>query len=485
MPYFPAVPIAGNASYEALREERPLLLQAAVYCASFGALSQDKQEDVGKVVMDLFSAKAMSEGPKSTELIQAIQAAVLYYRTTKHHTHVAAWQFIELAGGLAEDIGIGGPHRPPSLNVPAGGPYIDSSEAWRTWLVCHLLSATLALFMRKPNASSWDERDEGNLEMLEYSHSRMDTDELLAQHIRAERLCDNIAAQQCLYEGLPTVDPADALVQSSMRRLADSITDWKAHIPPTIDPPIMGFWENIAMLYLHEPVLHTATNKMSFSAPFIAQRISVVDFPSPLVTQEHIASIYKIRESVHAVIDLVAAFDNSYLIALPAMYFPGRVAYSIFVLSKLYVALTAPGNTFGAFVDPESLLLDEYLEKMVAAHVRVAAIDDLCGQARILSASYKIREWLQGYKANFSQATAKNRQGSGDFQVPSYSSSYNTMSTSSTALPAGWSNMNFIDSTNSLGLEEFFSDPFLTDWFPQQYDQTVAMTLSAPGTGYI
>lgn len=70
VPYFPAVPIAGDQSYESLRRERPLLLQSAVYCASFGALSLDKQEDVGKIVMDLFAAKAMAEGEKSAELIQ-------------------------------------------------------------------------------------------------------------------------------------------------------------------------------------------------------------------------------------------------------------------------------------------------------------------------------------------------------------------------------------------------------------------------------
>lgn len=70
VPYFPAVPIAGDQSYTRLRKERPLLLQSAIYCASFGALPLEKQEDVGKVVMDLFAAKAMGEGEKSAELIQ-------------------------------------------------------------------------------------------------------------------------------------------------------------------------------------------------------------------------------------------------------------------------------------------------------------------------------------------------------------------------------------------------------------------------------
>lgn len=70
VPYFPAVPIAGDQSYEHLRKSRPLLLQAAIYCASFGSLPLEKQEDVGKVILDLFAAKALAEGEKSAELIQ-------------------------------------------------------------------------------------------------------------------------------------------------------------------------------------------------------------------------------------------------------------------------------------------------------------------------------------------------------------------------------------------------------------------------------
>ena len=481
VPYFPVVPISGDQSYESLRNERPLLLQAAVYCASFGALSLEKQEDVGKVVMDLFAAKAMADGEKSAELIQAMQAAVLYYRTTKHHTHIAAWQFIQLAGGLAEDIGIGGPQRPPPLNVPAGGPYIDSSEAWRTWLVCHMLSATLALFMRKPNASTWDKRDEHNLEMLEYSYFRLETDELLGQHVRAERLCDVIATQQCLYEDASTVDVSDPLVQSGMQRLMDSITDWRSQIPRALNGPIMEFWENAAILYMHEPVLHTSTNNASFAAPFIAQRISVTDFPNPLVSTEHVASMYRLRDAAHALLNIFEGFDIAHLTALPAMYFPGRMAFAIYLLAKLYVAATAPGNTFGAFIDPESLLLEQYLEKMIQAHTKVATIDEWCGQARILSSSFKMREWYHNYRSNFQHSTSKERQGSGDLQV----SSFPLLPTSNAPLPADWSNLNFIDTSTDLGLEEFFSDPQLTAWFPQQFDTVPAGTSTAQMQGFL
>lgn len=409
-----------------------------------------------------------------------MQAAVLYYRTTKHHTHIAAWQFIELASGLAEDIGIGGPKRAQSLVCPAGGPYVDSSEAWRTWLVCHMQSATVALFMRKPNTSSWDARDTHGLEMLENSYFRADTDELLGQLVRAEHLCDAIATQQRLYDsGDATLDVSEPGVQLGMQRLMNSITDWKAQIPMAVKGPAMDFWESVAILYLHEPVLHTATNKSTFSAPYIAPRISVTDFPRPLVTPEHIASIHQIRHRAHVMLNMFEAFDRTQSAAMPAMYFPGRVAYAAYLLAKLYVAVTAPGNTFGAFILPESLQLDQYLDRMAHAHSRMTEIDEFCGQARILSAVFKLREWYHNYKANYLSSTSGATTLDNHLPV----SSYDTMPMSSAALPVQWSNMAFIDNQQSLGLEDFFADPSLTDWFPQPYDP-VPLPSTGPGPSY-
>ena len=353
-----------------------------------------------------------------------------------------------------------------------------------------MLSATLALFTRSPNASTWDARDENNLQMLEFSYFRMDTDELLCQHVRAERLCDIVATAQRLYDDAPTVDIADPAVQLGMQRLADSIVDWRSQVPPSLNSPVMEFWQHAATLYLQEPVLHTPTNASSFSAPFIAPRLSVTDFPAPLPpTPAHLSSIHALRTSIHALLDLFASFSTAHLTALPAMYFPGRVAYAAYLLAKLYVALTAPGNTLGAFVDPGTLLMEHYLEIMVRSHRRVCEIDEWCGQARILSSAFRLREWYMNYQANFLGGPSKERQdsGGGGVQppVPVEPSSYDTAAPA--PLPDDWSNnLTFMDGTTTAdwGLEAFFADPLLTDWFPQPFDDgTSAAGGMGAGTG--
>ena len=475
VPYFPVVPIAGDRSYDALRLSRPLLLQAAIYCASFGAVSLEKQEDLGRIVLDLFAGKAMAEGEKSAELIQAIQAAVLYYRTVKHHTQVAAWQFIEIADGLAQEIGIGGTDRPPSLTQPKGGPYIDNSEAWRTWLVCHMYSATLSIFLRKPNTNTWDERDQNNVQMLEYSYFSMDTDPLLCQHIRAEHVCDQIVSRLHLCDDKPTADVADPLVQEEMQELQNAVIDWKAGITPSVNSPVMVFWEMIATVYLHEAVLHTPTNTPSFAAPFIAPRLSITDFPKPLVTANHITSLHKVRDAGHALIDIFCGFDLPHLIALPAMYFPGRAVFTLFVLLKLYIASTAPGNTYGAFFDPESLQLEHYFDKIIQTYYIICEFDDLCGQSRILSAAIRQREWLVNYKLNHLPPSTIESVLPGAAQLPSFEQ----VPPAPEQIPNDWNDFSFMDNQYGLTLEDFFTDPM----FPAMADNSAPTQQNWYGTG--
>ena len=153
------------------------------------------------------------------------------------------------------------------------------------------------------------------------------------------------------------------------------------------------------ILYLHEPVLHTSTNKQSFSAPFIAEKLSVTDFPKPFVTQEHLASIAALKTASHAVIDLYTALDLQTAMALPAVQFAARVLYALYILVKIHIASTANGNTFGAFIDTDTLQIDNCIDKMNVSARAIGEIDKSCGQYRILQAVTRMREWLTTFRS--------------------------------------------------------------------------------------
>lgn len=170
------------------------------------------------------------------------------------------------------------------------------------------------------------------------------------------------------------------------------ITDWKTQIPPHLFNPILQFWEHVALLYAHEYVLHPTTNKQSFAAPFAAERLSVTDIPAPMITPEHIDSLFALRDNAHAILDQFSTFDMGLVMALPLIVSVSRVAYAQWILMKLYLATTALSNTFGTFLDPDSLRMDECLEQMIAVNEKAQKIDPHCGNARILVAQPRLRE---------------------------------------------------------------------------------------------
>ena len=459
MPACPLVPIADGVDYDALRQTRPLLLQAIVYAASPGVLESDLQEDIAMAVMNLF-ASVIEEGKKSIELIQAMQVAAIWYRAPKHHHHVAVFQLIELAAGMAKDIGLAGPQFSPSLGYSNHGDGIDTADAWRAWLVGYLLSANMGSCMRRANAKALTEYDENCLQMLGYAHHTQPSDPLICQYVRAERLCERIASELNFSEFSKANDVSDHVTQLTMQGLQNLVTDWKAQIPLGLRCPSLTFWERVAILYIHEPVLHTATNKQSFAAPFITERLSVTDFPAPIATREHVASIHALKDHTHALLDLFSTFDLSTLMSIPSLLFAARIAYADFILVKLYIATTAMGNTLGAFMDPTTLRVEDYLQKMINLSLMIHEVDEKCAPGRILSSAIRMKEFFLNYKLTYSnQPTISGFNDSADLAttLPNFSSTAED-------LPFDWNSFAFNNDSFTLGLDEMFADPTLIDW---------------------
>lgn len=217
--------------------------------------------------------------------------------------------------------------------------------------------------------------------------------------MRAERLCGQIATQLEFSDFGKLMDISESTTKTIMQSLQNMIIDWKAQIPPHLACPALKLWEHAAMLYLHECVLHTPSNKQSFAAPYTAERLSVTDFPKPVVTENHINSLATLRDNAHALIDLFSTLDNSTIMSLPALLFASRVNYSEYILVKLYLATTAHANTFGTYMDPNSIMLDEYLRKVIKIRNSIYTVDPQCGSAKILSMSLRLKEWTENYRS--------------------------------------------------------------------------------------
>jgi hypothetical protein len=389
LPLSPFVPL--RSDYDTLRELQPLLLQSVIYAASPGILSLDVQEDV----MGAVSSSLASESRKSLELVQALQLAALWYRTPKYHTRVAVFHFIEQACAVAKEIGIGGAN---TSSITQHFKY-DAIDSLRTWIICYLMSASISICQRTKNPISWGSHEEENLHMLESSTHGIGSDRMLCQFVRAERLCEQIASSQDVSDQSP--DPV-----RQQQQPVNLMTDWRAQVPLTLRCESLAVWECFAAILLHEYVVQTPTNKQSFAAPYVPERLSVTDFPTPLVTPDRIVSIYALRDACHGLLDLFSGFDTQMLVSLPVLFYAARAAYAQWILVKLHIAATADGNTYGAVVDVQSLQVQRYLTKMIDVSGRISQIDAGCGPARIAGAARRLMEWLISYEASI---TFENR----------------------------------------------------------------------------
>jgi hypothetical protein len=365
-------------------------------------LDVDLQEEIAKVILDNLASAAIMTDTKSLDLLQAVQIAILWFRSPKYHTHVTSFELIQIAAGMAEELGIGGPFCSANTlgyNNRAVG--IDNEAAWRTWVVCKLLSTSLCVFQRQQAAVEWSKYDDMSLMMLDYWQEAIEGTRLVCFIVKAERVCQRVVAEHSDHEASSAIAFADEANQAARLNLQTAVLDFNTMPTPDNNSPIISFWKSVTTMCLYEPVLYTPTNKFSFNAPYLPEHLSIGDFPMPIVTEDHITYLHGLRDAVHGLIDVFLAIDLSTAMVLPALLFHAKVAQAQQILVKLYIATTAVGNTYGAFMDPESLQVDRYLQRLVDMCVTVNEIDSRCGAGRILNASPRMQEWYLNYKSTY------------------------------------------------------------------------------------
>ncbi len=345
---------------------------------------------------------------RSIDLLQAIIIICFWYRHAKNLVHFAIDRFINLAVDVAIEIGISKQDCPmgvASVLSEGSEQYIISADAWRTWVLCYLLSASLGSCMRIPSRVIWDPELEMKLSSLEYGAHRLKSDNLLCQIIRAERLCQQITEEA-------GYDSSDSILEvtdhTKIRRLQNLIIDRKAQVFSSLSCPGLKLYEHIATMFLHECILHTPTNKRSFAAPFVVERLSLTDFPAPIVTPDHIPFIYGLRDACHAALETFLTFEAATIVAAPLVIFTAKAFYAQWLLIKLYVAVTAQDNTYGAFIDVQTLNLETYLEKMGDLGDAVSRIDEPHMAGKMLQSSRKLREWVWNYKSLLAEEPFRN-----------------------------------------------------------------------------
>lgn len=386
---------------QGLRSQLPMLLLTILAFPTTGILDSELQHDMAERAIAGFQAKMLAAGERSLELVQSLLLASFWFRAKSGFKHATVLQLIYLAVGLAADLGIGG----PQATIDPGALFdrmtaSHSLEARRTWLSCFVASSGMTTVMRRPDSNPWTFYHNECLNAVR-SWSTGTEDRLFCQIVVAEQLCQRIMNRLEHCDVTRSWDLADHDTELLMSQLRLSIEDWATKIPSDLLRPELLFYQQIALIYLHEPVLHTQLNKSTFSAPFIAGRMTPADFACPTVTVNHVTSLYAIKDACHAALNLATSLNANTLLSTSSLSYVPRILYSIFVLLKLYVATTAHGNTYGVVLSKDELHIQYYFNKMKVLAASLEKLDSGATKSfhtYIIGGTKRLEEWFHSYE---------------------------------------------------------------------------------------
>lgn len=399
LPTFPLVsPAAADTSLTSLRDNGPLLLLAIIYATGPSILENDQMETLAQLLLREIKALADKQTKLDLQFLQAVQIASLWSRTTKNVGLMTPPELIQLSLRLTKDIGQNDPFTWDLPNTSHSESEVESGIAWRACLATHVMCVCTGVLTRHTNFDPWDDRKERGLFVLDYSEGPTGFDRWFAQYVRAEHLCEQILTKLGTNSGITCQNAFEPSYQQITQSCRDDIINWKMQIPKSHQVPTILLWEHVANVYVHEHVLYTATNRGSFSGPYSPDRLSVSDFPCPVVTQSHTASLIKLRDAVHNIIDIFNSFDAQTIAVLPGLFFGSRAVYALYLLAKLHISVAANTNTYGQVLDVQSLKFAEYAGKLADVKERLASYGDTTSAAyRVMGGIVRTAEWISNF----------------------------------------------------------------------------------------
>lgn len=405
----PVVPLQIGTRAEALRKTMPYTLNAIVYIASCGILSWDLQDQVNMSLIQDLTTTTLAQCKASLDLLQALQLACLWYRSPRNSTQIPLFQLVNIASDMVVDLGYGGLQNPPSLSIAGMAEGLRGGVvACRTWLISFIITETTAILRRRTNEQKWTAHHDQCLSLIETSEQSPTSEHLpqLAQHARATRLLASIGDEMDLSTNLVSPVVGTATCQEMMEDLQNRITTWRLQVPIDLWSSSLSFDGFYMEIILYEPVLHTTTNKESFAAPFLIERLSLTDFPAPRLAPHHIQSVYSLKSACHNLLDTATSFSDLELVSLPTMLYAPRIAHAAVTLIRLLISVTAEGNTYGQTLNDRDLNIESYLDKGLELAARASTIDSQSVMVRIMIYMEELKKWLRQYESSRAQAGA-------------------------------------------------------------------------------
>lgn len=465
-PLIPCFPL-GGMDLDIMRNDKSVLFFSIVtFTAPVSLVPSAVRSELLRESMCMFAVELISKPNRRLDTVWSLLVACFFFRAQHGSAHVTVHQLTQMATSMAIDLGLGGAQLPAAPGValsstastPGSVPELEAIEhcasppassadpssptapycttatkadAQCAWLSCFMSASNLTIGIRRPDTSAqWTAHHQSCLDDLTRGFAAMPPETahntLFLHMVRGERLCQQVVDAVKLCEPSTEWDVTSLENAQTMATLQTAIDNWTAdtttalmHASNLLFHKILLFYRYAAVIYLHEPVLHTATNKLSFGAPFRRSKLAEDDIAHPQVTGKHVASLYALKDACLALLDLATSElddddnetgnenDNTLtgFLADAPLSFIAKLFHAFFVLAKLHIAVTAPGNTFGVVLRPAELRFAPYPARLAALADRIERRNPGSFHYKILACAGGAGDWFTEYEASRAKGT--------------------------------------------------------------------------------
>ncbi|KAF7164025.1 hypothetical protein CNMCM5623_008664 [Aspergillus felis] len=357
-PQMPFVVFPPGTTMSDVRKSKPVLLHAII-AVSMGAIQPDAQlvllEDFYKTIAERIVVK----GEKSFDLVQALVVSCNWYTPPDHFERLKFYQLTHMAVTLAMDLGMNRKllvrnktlpmfkelvmKKSPSMNL-------DSPETRRTWLGCYCMAVQVSISLRRVLLVRWQPYMDECVAILENSPDALPSDKAVIQWARLAHMTEDINFQLSTDDTVyvPFTDPK---VQYTVKVFERQLEQWKRETAPEIYTPIMKQSEHIVNIYIYENamLMETGDDRKKTGEEY--------------TNAAHMHALSVCMTSIHQVLDAICSIDINDLIFLPTGCL-ARVSFAAVSLIKLYSIISFPGSQIGQVIDPSSLKVEYYLNKV-------------------------------------------------------------------------------------------------------------------------
>lgn len=259
-------------------------------------------------------------------------------------------------------------------------------------LLLNLSSA--AMVLRRPIRFDWTKYTEDCIEELMNNPDAAPTDKLLCQHVKLQRICEEVGQQFRMHDPSAVVSLDDAQVAYNVRHFENELKRWKEDIPADCRTPELMFFEHVCSLYAHEIVLHLNHNVDDFKMPFNEESLKNVNAGFGKLTQNQMNSLQACVKAAHGILESMLNFDGKTITSLPMLLYFVRCVYAVVILIKMHVAVCIPNSELGKLFQAEDLRVEHYLNGLID-HITTVARQRSIRPSKIIRILKVLRDWFE------------------------------------------------------------------------------------------